>query len=488
MNVPDILQTLQPLSGVFSLIAGNAGEMLHDWPTVGQTLWFVFGCTFFLLLNAFFVASEFAIVKVRRSQIDIAEGKSKRNTATAKKVVDNLDAYLSANQLGITIASLALGLLAEPFIDSLLKYILLNRFDVWFQWDLSPYADRINYLSYGVALAFFTILHVVIGELIPKGIAIRKPLQVTLLIVRPLHWFYVSFSWLIRLLNHFSNLILKNLFHIDPLNEGEHAHSSEELALLVEESEKKSEVTEKEREILINALELNDVTVKDVMTPRSEVVVLDVDANFATNLDIATRSKHTRFPLVKGHLDHAMGLIHIKDILTMLHDDDPDLFSIKRSLKVVPETMPLDVLLQFFLKEHAHLALAVDEHGDPAGLVFLDNVIEELVGDIQDEFDNERSAFSQINEREFVVEGGMTLNELSDHVPELDLESGEVSTVGGYITRELGRIPEPGESHEIIGYEAKVMNTDGRRVGQVHFRRLKKVTKELDPQLNAGEI
>lgn len=456
-----------------SFLLASSSEMLHDWPSLGRTLWFIFGCAFFLLLNAFFVASEFAIVKVRRSQIDTAEGKSKRNTETARKVVDNLDAYLSANQLGITIASLALGLLAEPFIDSLLKYILLNRFDFWFQWDLSPYKDKINYLSYGVALVFFTVLHVVIGELIPKGIAIRKPLQVTLLLARPLNWFYIGFSWLIRLLTNLSNFMLKRFFNIDVVNEGEHVHSSEELALLVAESEKESEVTETEREILINALELNDVSVKDVMTPRSDVVVLDVDADFSANLEHATRSKHTRFPLVKGHLDNAIGLIHIKDILSMLHDEDPDLIRIKRPLKVVPETMALDVLLQFFLKEHAHLAMAVDEHGDPAGLVFLDNVIEELVGDIQDEFDNESSGFKRINEQEFVVEGAMTLNELSDHETVLNLESGEVSTVGGYLTRELGHIPDRGETLEIMGYEASVTNTDGRRVGQVHFRKLK---------------
>lgn len=477
MNVIEFIGGIAPLLP----LANVSSEVLHDWPSLGQTLMFVFGCTFFLLLNAFFVASEFAIVKVRRSQIDTFSGKSKRNTETARKVVDNLDAYLSANQLGITIASLALGLLAEPFIDGLLRYILLNRFDVWFGIDLSPYSNQIGYLSYGVALAFFTVLHVVIGELIPKGIAIRKPLQVTLALARPLNWFYVGFSWFIRILTDLSNLMLKRFFGIDPVNEGEHVHSSEELALLVAESEKKSEVTETEREILINALELNDVTVKDVMTPRSEVVSLDVDADFEANLELATRSKHTRFPLVKGHLDHAMGLIHIKDILTMLHDEDPDLVRIKRPLKVVPETMPLDVLLQFFLKEHAHLALVVDEHGDPAGLVFLDNVIEELVGDIQDEFDNERSAFKKINQREFVVEGAMTLNELSDHVPELDLESGEISTVGGYITREMGRIPGPGETHSIMGYEAKVMNTDGRRVGQVHFRKTE-VRREVAPE------
>lgn len=242
--------------------------------------------------------------------------------------------------------------------------------------------------------------------------------------------------------------------------------------MLVEESQKKHEVTETEREILINALELNDVYVKDVMTTRSDVVALDVDDSFRKNLDIATQTKHTRFPLVKGHLDNAVGLIHIKDLLRFSHDDQPDLMSVKRELKVVPETMPLDVLLKFFLKEHAHLAMVVDEFGDPAGLVFLDNVIEELVGDIQDEFDQEVSSFSRVNKSEFVVEGSLTLNELSDHEPRIALNSNEVTTVGGYITQQIGRIPEPGEICEVEGFEARVTSTDGRRVTQVHFRKL----------------
>lgn len=208
------------------------------------------------------------------------------------------------------------------------------------------------------------------------------------------------------------------------------------------------------------------------MTPRNKVIVLDADEPFEKTLDTAVRSKHTRFPLVKGHIDHAIGLIHIKDLLKLVHDPDPDLMRIKRDLKVVPDTMPLDTLLKFFLREHAHLAMAVDEFGTPVGIVFLDNIMEELVGDIQDEFDNERSAFTRVNDSEFVIEGTMTLNDLGGHVPELVLESGEVTTVGGYLTQQLGRFPEVGETIEVLGYEARVTSTDGRRVGQVHFRKL----------------
>lgn len=456
------------------LLASAPTHELHDWPSWGQTFVFIFGCSFFLLLNAFFVASEFAIVKVRKSQLDASSDnrKLKSNKEAAIKIVNNLDAYLSANQLGITIASLALGLLAEPFIDALLKYILLNRFNVWFDWDLTGYAGRIGYLSYGVALAFFTVLHVVVGELIPKGLAIRKPLEITLWVAKPLGYFYVFFAWLIELLNTLANWVLKKIFHIDPINEGEHVHSSEELALLVEESERQSEVTEKEREILINALELNDVLVRDVMTSRSKVVTLDVEASFEENIRVAIATKHTRFPLVRGHLDELVGLIHIKDILTLVGEEERNLLTIQRPIKVVPETMALDVLLQFFLREHAHLAMVVDERGSLSGLVFLDNVIEKLVGDIQDEFDNEVAPFRKLEEGIFMVEASLPLNELDDYIPDLDIDNNEVSTLGGYITFILGYIPSEGESIQVNDYILKVCKADDRKIEKVRIERI----------------
>jgi len=240
----------------------------------------------------------------------------------------------------------------------------------------------------------------------------------------------------------------------------------------VAESERSQEVTETEREILENALELNEVWVRDIMTHRSEVVVVDADEPFDVTLELVRNTKHTRFPLVKGHLDTAIGFIHVKDLLKLIGEPKPDIMVIRRDLKVVPETMPLDVLLKFFLKEKTSLALVADEFGHASGVVFLDNVIEELVGDIQDEFDNERSAFTRINDDEFVTDGTTTLNELADYDEDLYLESGEVTTVGGYITQQLGRFPEVGEAITIRGHEAKVTSTDGRRVGQIHFRRL----------------
>lgn len=470
------------------LILANATAS-HDFPSVGQAMLYIFGIVFFLLLNAFFVASEFAIVKVRPSQLESHGKETGADTERAIHVVKNLDGYLSANQLGITIASLALGFLGEPFVEAMISPLLfmlgMPESIKFFGISFSP----VSMISFILAIASFTFLHVVVGELLPKSIAIRRSLGTTMMLVGPLHIFYVSFSWVIRFFQGTANWLLKTLFRIDPISEGEHVHSAEELAILVTHSGKFKEVTDTEREILINALELNELWVRDVMTPRNEVVVLDADEPFEKTLDIALRSKHTRFPLVKGHLDQAIGLIHIKDLFKLMNDPDPDLMRIKRDLKMVPDTMPLDTLLKFFLKEHAHLALAVDEFGTPVGLVFLDNVMEELVGDIQDEFDTEHSSFTRVNDEEFVVEGSMTLNDLEGYVEELWLESGEVTTVGGYVTQQLQRFPEVGESIEILGYEAKVTSTDGRRVGQIHFRKLDEAeASSEDGSSDASEV
>ncbi|WP_411826291.1 hemolysin family protein [Luteolibacter sp. AS25] len=447
-----------------AVVLGKAGAISHEFPTATETVLYILGITFFLLLNAFFVASEFAIVKVRPSQLESHGAETGADTARAVYVVKHLDGYLSANQLGITFSSLALGFLGEPFVTALVSPVLAQ----------TGMPERaIYWISLVIAYASFTFLHVVVGELLPKSLAIRRALGTTLALVGPLHVFYTTFYWVIRFFQGTANWLLKNIFRIDPISEGEHVHSAEELAILVTHSGKFKEVTDTEREILINALELNELWVRDVMTPRNEVVVLDADEPYEKTLDVALRSKHTRFPLVKGHLDQAIGLIHIKDLFRFMNDPDPDLMRVKRELKMVPDTMPLDSLLRFFLEEHAHLAMAVDEFGTPVGVVFLDNVMEELVGDIQDEFDNEHSSFMRVNSGEFVVEGSTTLNDLEGFVPELSLESGEVTTVGGYVTQQLERFPDVGETLQILGYEAKVTSTDGRRVGQIHFRKLK---------------
>ena len=445
------------------LLAATEGKV-YQWPTPGEWALYVSGIILFLILNALFVAAEFAFVKVRPSQIE-AEGKDKSSGArAARKIVEDINPYLSAAQLGITVASLALGALGEPFIEKLVGPPLQ-------QIPGFP-PGLVSGLSWVLAIGSFTMLHVVIGEQLPKLIAIRRALPATLILARPMRLFYKLCSVPIRMLSGASGWLARVVCRVEPATEHDQAHSAQELAVLVAESERFQEVTETEREILENALELNEVWVRDIMTHRSEVVVVDADEPFDVTLELVRSTKHTRFPLVNGHLDNAIGFIHVKDMLKLVGEPDPDIQVIKRDLKVVPETMPLDILLKFFLKEKTSLALVADEFGHASGVVFLDNVIEELVGDIQDEFDNERSAFVRINDDEFVTDGTTTLNELADYEKDLYLESGEVTTVGGYITQQLGRFPEVGEAITIRGHEAKVTSTEGRRVGQIHFRRL----------------
>ena len=439
--------------------------------TWSLVVWYLIGITLFVVLNAIYVAAEFALLKVRISQVESIIQEYPKKGRRILIALGNLNGYLSACQLGITIASLALGALGEPFVAMIIQKPLEAL--------MGDHPGAMRIVSYLIATGTFAAVHVVIGEQVPKVLAIRKPIETSLKFINFLHFFYWAFGWAVNVLNNVSNWILLKIFKVEPAGH-EEVHSAEEIAQFVEQSEKHDHVTETEREILINALELNDVLVKDVMTPRSEVIVMDVDDSIEKSIEVAVQTQHTRFPLVKGHLDNTIGLVHIKDLFTIINDDQPDLMNIKRKLKVVPETMPLDVLLKFFQSEHEHLAMVVDEFGDPAGLVFMDNVIEELVGDIHDEFDDEISSFTRVNENEFVVEGSLTLNELSDHEPNIDLESTDVTTVGGYVTQQMGRIPNVGETLEIEGYEARVTSTDERRVGQVHFCKLDELEEELD--------
>jgi CBS domain containing-hemolysin-like protein len=211
--------------------------------------------------------------------------------------------------------------------------------------------------------------------------------------------------------------------------------------------------------------------VRDITTPRGDVCFLSTEATFEENLKVALDSRHTRFPLCKGHLDDTLGLVHIKDLLKLMREPAPDLTTIRRDLLHVPEMMALEKLLTFFLSKHAHLALVVDEFGGTTGIVTLDNVLEELVGDIQDEFDAEKPELRRVNENEFDVAGSLGLYELKDLMG-LEIESDEVSTVGGYVTHQLGHMPKQGEQVTIEGFRVTVTETDGRRVLKLHFQRV----------------
>src|SRR4051812_22457171 len=274
---------------------------------------------------------------------------------------------------------------------------------------------------------------------------------------------------------------------MQPASGTELAHSEEELRLILDQSEKSDEVSELGRDLLVNALDLRQRVVRDIMTPRGEVVFLDLEESFEVNVKKAFESRHTRFPLCRGHLDNAVGLVHIKELMPMMRDPQPDLLRIRRDLIPVPEMMSLEKLLNLFLTKHAHLAVVVDEYGGTVGMVTLENVLEELVGDIQDEFDTEKEEFREINENEFTVEGAVGLYELQD-MAGLTLESADVSTIGGYVTHLLGHLPEHGEQVRIQDYLVTITKTDGRRVEELHFRKLAEAELEADAATRSDAV
>ncbi len=415
-----------------------------------------------VLLNAFFVASEFAVVKVRSTQLEPLIEEGNALAKLAGHITAHLDAYLSATQLGITLASLGLGWLGEPFLARMIQ--------PFFHWVGMENMTLIHTIAFALAFTLITIAHIVMGELVPKSLAIRKPLSAALWVARPLYWFSVAFGPAINLLNDTANFILTRCFRVEPASEHEIGHSEEELRVILTESEKAAEVSPMGKEILINALDLRRLVVRDIMTPRREVITLDLENSFEENLKIAQKSRHTRFPLCQGHLDNTVGLVHIKDMMGLTPDQAPDLATLKREILPVPEMMPLEKLLKLFLTKHVHLALVVDEYGGTVGIVTLDNVMEELVGSIQDEFDVEEAEFRRVSEHEFYVKGAYGLYELNDAAG-LELESADVSTIGGYVTNLIGRLPAQGEKVSIDGYEVTISKCDGRRVEQLHFKR-----------------
>ena len=457
----------------FPFLLASGEELARHWDEPGVITFNFLGILLLVFLNGFFVAAEFALIKVRGSQLDPLIGEGDARAGLARKILAHLDAYLSATQFGVTLSSLALGWIGEPFFAHFLQ-------PIFFLLGITS-AGVISALSVGIGFVFITFLHIILGELGPKYLSIRDPLGMALLLVRPLALFYAIFKPAIWLLNQTANLVLRRCLRIQPVSGHELAHSEEELRVILAESERAEEVSPLGKSILINALDMADRVVRDITTPRGEVVFLNTEDTFEENLRHALDSRHTRFPLCDGHLDNTIGLIHIKDMLQLMREPGAAMASIRREILPVPEMMPLEKLLTFFLARHAHLGLVVDEFGGTVGIVTLDNVLEELVGEIQDEFDAENPEFKRLSPDEFTVQGGVGLYELHD-LAGLELESADVSTIGGYVTHLIGHLPKQGEHVRIEDYTVTITQTDGRRVGQLQFQRLSEAEKKADAE------
>jgi CBS domain containing-hemolysin-like protein len=447
-------------------------EALPATPSNEEIAWQLLLVFLLVLLKGVFVAAEFSLVKVRASQIDelMQEGKASSAAMRAKAMVGKLEDYVGATQFGITLTSIALSMFGERYIVQWLQPKLGGL--------LPPAVTSV--VAFVLVLTVLTFVDVVFGELMPKSVAIRRSLNTALTLSRPLSAFEFIFRYAIRLLNGSANWLMRVVFRIEPDKDGlQNIHSAEELQILVAESQRSNQVTATEREISINALELSELTAHDVMTPRTEIIAIDPKEDFQTNLAMALESKHTRFPLREKNLDHCLGVVHIKDFFRIINDPKPDLTKIRREIIIVPETQALDELLKTFLSRQAHMALVVDEFGATVGMVTLEDVLEELVGEIQDEFDTplRENGFDRVSGDEFEVDGKMPLYELAEH-SDIELDSEEVSTIGGYITSHVGHLPGVGETAEIEGYDITVTAMDGRRILRLHFKRRSPETAE----------
>ena len=410
----------------------------------------VFGLVF---LNGFFVAAEFAIVKVRSTQIEPLVKSGQRHAKVAQHVITHLDAYLSATQLGITIASLGLGWLGEPFVAKLLEPL--------FVWAGITQVAVVSTVSFAVGFAIITFLHIVMGELAPKSLAIQRAQRTTLGTAPFLHLFFIVFRPFIWVLNGTANYFLR-LVGIQPATESDLVHSEEELRLLLSQGKTISPTS---KNILLKAMELRDRTVREVMVPRTSIIYLSAEKTIEENIALALENQFTRYPLCEKDLDNVLGMIHLKDLFKLkgVQGSGAKLLEIKREMLFVPETMPLERLLSTFLTKRVLMAIAVDEYGGTAGLVTLENVLEELVGEIRDEFDAEPAMVQKVSDTEFVVDGSMPLHDFArmfDVVP----DSKDVVTVSGYTIQLLGRVPEKKTTLRIGQWLGTVDATEGRKV------------------------
>src|ERR1044072_1764207 len=412
--------------------------------------------TLLVLLNGFFVAAEFALVKLRPTQLE--EAGTGLRVRLLQQMLAHLDAYLSASQLGITLASLALGWVGEPGFAWLLRPLLEK---------LGAGADVLVH-SIAATAAFLTImvLHIVVGEQAPKTLAIRKPFEASLWIVLPLHAFYRATYPAIWLLNKAANGLLQ-LFGVEPVTEGELGPSEEELRLLLAGTGE--ELSRQKRELLDNVFELSHRVARQIMVPRGDVVYLSTTKSVDDNLRLARSSGHTRFPLCRGSLDQAIGLVHIKDLFR-LETVPRSLEEIARPLTFVPETLSLDQLLRRMRGERVHLAARAAEAGGTSGIVTLENVIEEIVGQIQDEFDLERPELVPLGPRRYQVDPRLLVEDLEDAL-KIEFSERDEDTIGGVVLSELGRRPKVGDIVDVGPMRLRVADAGLYRIGSVERER-----------------
>ncbi|WP_276091173.1 hemolysin family protein [Pedobacter sp. JY14-1] len=400
--------------------------------------------TFFLVaLNGFFVAAEFAIVKVRASQIEIKAKSGSRVANIAKFITQHLDGYLAATQLGITLASLGLGWVGESVMHTIVHNLLIN---------FNLPEVYITSISTIIAFLFITIMHIVFGELAPKSIAIQRPVATTLFISLPLQGFYVVFRPFIWILNGFANVILK-IFGISNVGGHESVHSTEELYYLLDQGKESGALDTNEHELIKNVFDFNERVVKNIMVPRTKISGIELSSAKEEVIEAIIGEGYSRMPVYDDVIDKIVGIVHAKDILPLLAGNNEwALSDIIRKPYFVPETKKINDLLSELQQKRIQIAIVLDEFGGTAGMVTLEDIVEEIVGEIQDEYDEEKPIVEKVSETEFIVNAFATVYDVNEHLPHDLPEDEDFDTVGGLVSHAFGKIPEVGDSEECYGY------------------------------------
>ncbi len=411
-----------------------------------------------VLVNAFFVAAEFAMVRVRETRITPLAEAGNWQARAAVALRQRIDAFLSATQLGITLSSLGLGWIGEPAFAHLLAPVFAAAG--------IESESVIKNTSVAVAFATITFLHIVVGELAPKSYAIRATERVALLVAIPMRAFQFTFWPALWLLDRASRATLRLLGVTAEMTD--EAHSEDELRVLLAESHRVGALSGAKRKLLENVIDYTGRTARHVMIPRADIAYLSLGRTLEENLAIVAQTANTRFPLATTDIDHVIGMVHVKDLFIRREQlrTSADLATIKRDILFVPETRPLDALQRDFQQHRTHMAIVVDEYGGTSGLVTLEDVIEEIVGEIQDEFDRESPAVQETPEG-LLFDGLCLIDDVGERLGVKLPESGDVNTLGGFVTAQVGRIPRQGDKVACDGYELRVVEIRGRRVTKV---------------------
>ncbi|TSB46005.1 hemolysin family protein [Alkalicoccobacillus porphyridii] len=432
----------------------------------------LFGVAALIALTAFFVASEFAIVKIRSTQLEPhLEGGSRRAMA-AKKVVSNLDEYLSACQLGITITALGIGRLAEPTFERMLHPII---------GELAISEALVTTASIAISFSIATFLHVVIGELAPKTLAIQKAEQVTLWIAQPLILFYRLLYPFIWLLNGSARILIRS-FGLKPMSEHEVTHSEEELRLILSDSYKSGEINQSEFDYVSKIFDFDERVAKEIMVPRPEMVTISIDDPLEDIIKTIRTEKYTRYPVVDGDKDNVLGIINVRELLSNIVGDQEQALSIHdyiRPVFSVIESVPIKDVLVVMQKNQNHMAILFDEYGGTAGLLTMEDIIEEIVGEINDEFDEEEEPdVVQLDENYYRISGQKMITEVNELL-DLNIEEEDADTIGGWMLTQKYDIKE-GEELSFDHYSFKVIEFEGHQI--------KKIDVYLTPLNNEEEL